>query len=117
MEYRVWRLGEQADRSKKKDIERKFLQKPPTDLAMEESPAFNSRVLQTSGLSKTDMELGMAEMNQDSNRRDSLNCKLSDRYLIQQVNQNPFMAQGNYMDDLYIQEQFLRPKTANNIAE
>jgi len=31
MEYRVWRLGEQADRSKKKDIEREFLQKPPTD--------------------------------------------------------------------------------------
>jgi len=50
---------------------------------------------------------------QEPTRKDNMNGKLSNRHLLQHSLQNPFMIGNNYMDDLNIQEQFLRPKSSH----
>jgi len=56
-------------------------------------------------------------MNQDvygngfkvSNKRESLDSKIADRALTQQIGFNPFLGQNNYIDDISIRDQFLKP--------
>jgi len=50
---------------------------------------------------------------QEPTRKDNMNGKLSNRHLLQNSLQNPFMIGHNYMDDLNTQEQFLRPKSSH----
>lgn len=83
MEYITWRHGEPIQRSTR--IKEKN-QASPINLALEE-----------------------ATYNKD---RELMNDKINDRYLIKQMGQNPFLS-GRYIDDLNIQEQFLRPKSSH----
>ena len=46
-----------------------------------------------------------------SNKREEANLKMSERYLVGQLNQNPFMIDHDYLADLEMQNQFLRPQT------
>lgn len=48
-----------------------------------------------------------------SNKREIVNEKMNERHMISQINQNPFLIQNKYLDDLYIQETFLKPKNSN----
>lgn len=47
------------------------------------------------------------------NKRELSNDKLSERMMIGQINQNPFLANHNYVEDISIQEKLLRPKNSN----
>jgi hypothetical protein len=85
MTEHVWRSGERAIRSPKPDIPH-----------VEESQLTESIISNTT----------------QSNRREKMNGKINERYMIQQVGQNPFLT-GNYMEDLQVQEQFLRPKSSH----
>lgn len=49
-----------------------------------------------------------------NNKREEANHKLSERYLVGQTKQNPFMLDNNYIKDLTIQQNFLIPKNSNN---
>jgi len=108
MEYRVWRHGDGAERSKKPKDE-----PSPAELALEEASQFNEHGMSSIGQSKIELGLFMSDMNQTNCRKEMLMDKSSDRQLIQQVNQNPFMVESNYIEDLTIQEQFLRPRSSN----
>jgi len=44
-----------------------------------------------------------------SNKREELGDKLSNREMIQQIGFNPFLGQTNYVDDISIRDQFLKP--------
>jgi hypothetical protein len=46
-------------------------------------------------------------------KREDANTKIGERYLVGQPGQNPFMVDNNYLNDLEIQESFLRPKNSN----
>ncbi len=48
-----------------------------------------------------------------SNKREMVNEKMNERHMISQINQNPFLIQNKYLDDLYVQETFLKPKNSN----
>lgn len=48
-----------------------------------------------------------------SNKRELANEKMNERYMISQVSKNPFLAQNKYLEDLHIQETFLKPKNSN----
>ena len=48
-----------------------------------------------------------------SNKREIANEKINQRHLISQIGQNPFLMQNKYLDDLEIQETFLKPKNSN----
>jgi hypothetical protein len=52
--------------------------------------------------------------NDISNKREEANNKMSERYLVGQGQQNPFLANNNYLQDLDIQQNFLIPKNSNN---
>lgn len=45
-------------------------------------------------------------------KREISNNKILERGMISQINQNPFLR-NNYLDDLNVQETFLRPKNSN----
>jgi hypothetical protein len=85
MKYLIWTRGEPPQRSLRvKDNDEK--EKSPVDLALEES-------IQT-------------------NDREQINDKINGRYLVKQTGQNPFLM-GSYVDDIGVQEQFLRPKSSH----
>jgi hypothetical protein len=44
-----------------------------------------------------------------SNKREELGNKLADRDMVQQIGFNPFLGQTNYVDDISIRDQFLKP--------
>ncbi len=57
------------------------------------------------------------------NKREDNYNKMSEREMFGQINQNPFLVRNNYIDDLMVQEKFLKPistsieKEKNNINE
>jgi len=44
-----------------------------------------------------------------SNKREELGDKLANRDMIQQIGFNPFLGQDNYVNDIAIRDQFLKP--------
>ncbi len=44
-----------------------------------------------------------------SNKREELGDKLANREMIQQIGFNPFLGQTDYVDDITIRDQFLKP--------
>jgi hypothetical protein len=44
-----------------------------------------------------------------SNKREELGDKLANREMVQQIGFNPFLGQTNYVDDIFIRDQFLKP--------
>jgi hypothetical protein len=49
-------------------------------------------------------------INDKSNKRSDLNNKLADRQMLSNFVSNPFLSNNNYIDDLNIQEKFLKPQ-------
>ena len=47
------------------------------------------------------------------NKREDSNNKMLERAMITQTSQNPFMSNNNYIDDLTVQDEFLKPKNSN----
>jgi hypothetical protein len=48
-----------------------------------------------------------------SSKREEVNLKMHEREPISQRNQNPYLVQNNYLDDLEMQQSFLIPKNSN----
>jgi len=44
-----------------------------------------------------------------SNKREELGNKLANREMIQQIGYNPFLGETNYVNDISIRDQFLKP--------
>lgn len=44
-----------------------------------------------------------------SNKREELGNKLADREMVQQIGFNPFLSETNYVDDILVRDQFLKP--------
>jgi len=44
-----------------------------------------------------------------SNKREDLDFKIADRELVQQIGNNPFLSETNYVNDITIRDQFLKP--------
>ena len=47
------------------------------------------------------------------NKREDHNNKMLEREMIMQTSQNPFMIKNNYVDDLTVQDEFLKPKNSS----
>lgn len=47
------------------------------------------------------------------NKRELSNNKILERGMMSQTSQNPFLNRNDYLNDLNIQETFLRPKNSN----
>ena len=44
-----------------------------------------------------------------SNKREDLDVKIADRHLVQQRGFNPFLEENNYVNDVTVRDQFLKP--------
>ena len=44
-----------------------------------------------------------------SNKREEIDTKMADRDMIQQIGNNPFLTETNYVNDISIRDQFLKP--------
>jgi len=96
--------------------------KPQTQqqgIALQEGREFHKATAAAVGvdnetMDKIEIALQMAEHTQASRRRENVNSKLHDRHMVQQVSQNPYFQGSNYVDDLDIQEAFLRPRASNS---
>lgn len=44
-----------------------------------------------------------------SNKREELDTKISDRQLVQQIGFNPFLNSNDYVNDISIRDQYLKP--------
>ena len=117
VEEYIWKFGEPPERSLKRETEKKELSENPEMLALEEGQSFIANTMQTmidnEKYDMIDLALNQAENNQESNKRQNMNDKLSNRYMVQQTSQNPFLVGNNYVQDLDVQESFLRPKSSH----
>ena len=56
-----------------------------------------------------------AEGFKSSNKREELGDKLANREMIQQIGFNPFLGQTNYVDDISIRDQFMKPLNTSHV--
>jgi len=54
------------------------------------------------------------EIGRNNTKRGLYNNKLNERQMFNQVGQNPFLSQNNYVNDLVNQNKFLLPKNSNS---
>ena len=97
-EYITWKKGETPCKSFKQEN----IQPSTQELALAET---NKEI-------NFQAQVNFDKQIMNNSERDKLNGKLNDRYLVQQINQNPFLSSNSYLDDLNIQEKFLRPKSS-----
>lgn len=95
MEELVWSRGEKYEKSSKKD-------NPNLQVTRE-----------ISDLNENNNDINNNEIFRINNKREEANHKLSERHLVGQLNQNPFMINNDYIKDLDIQQSFLIPKNSN----
>jgi len=99
MEEFVWSTGEKYEQSSKKD-------NPNLQVKRE-----NTHINDDNNTINDNMNSEIFRIN---NKREDANHKLSERYLVGQLNQNPFMINNDYIKDLDVQQSFLMPKNSNN---
>ena len=54
-------------------------------------------------------DVGFLPLVKLSNKREELDSKISGRDLVQQIGFNPFLGETNYVNDIGIRDQFLKP--------
>ena len=105
MEEFVWSTGEKYEQSSIKDNPNLQVKRENTDINN------NDTINDSNSNSMNSMNSEIFRIN---NKREDANHKLSERYLVGQLNQNPFMINNDYIKDLDIQQSFLMPKNSNN---
>jgi len=50
----------------------------------------------------------------NNTKREEVYMQIASREMFNKINQNPFLLGNNYVDDINVQEQFLRASTSNN---
>ena len=103
MEERVWRKGEKCVRSRKDE-------NPELTQALDQ--ALDTK-LNTEINMKEDFAPNIGEFGIASNKREDVNTKISDRQMLGQVSHNPFLTSTDYVNDLEVQENYLKPQNSN----
>lgn len=96
-----WSLGEKYEQSTKADRE-KYLANDAND----NSSDYNQ-------MKSLLFEDGTESCMRVSNKREDANTKLNERSMIESINQNPFLPRNNYINDLQVQDEFLKPRNSN----
>ena len=102
MEEFVWSTGEKYEQSSIKD-------NPNLQVKRE-----NTNINDSNSMNNMNSNSMNNEIFRINNKREDANHKLSERYLVGQLNQNPFMINNDYIKDLDVQQSFLMPKNSNN---
>jgi hypothetical protein len=103
MEQLVWSTGEKYEKSSKED-------NPNFKVTRENISVTNADLKNTDLIANNGDHIDIFRIN---NKREEANHKLSERHLVGQLNQNPFMINNDYIKDIDIQQSFLIPKNSN----
>ena len=115
MENLAWSNGIKAERSRKEDnpaLRQNISTEENTNRENLEKKSKNDMTIEQEQI-KGDYTLTRNTFRKTSNRRESSNNKLSERYMVSRACGNPFLTHLNYTDDILTQEQFLIPKNSN----
>lgn len=93
-----WSTGEKYEQSFKADKEKYIESDSKTDYNTMKNLLFDD---------------GTESCMRISNKREDANTKLNERCMIESINQNPFLPRNNYINDLQIQDEFLKPRNSN----
>ena len=107
MEELVWSTGEKYEKSSKKDNPNLQVTREIVDLNENNSNSNNNNDNNDNNNDNNN------EVFRINNKREEANHKLSERHLVGQLNQNPFMIDNDYIKDLDIQQNFLIQKNSN----
>ena len=107
MEERIWRQGEKCVRSRK-DENPALSQEPGRALDQALDTKLNTEINMKEDFAPNIGEFGIA-----SNKREDVNTKISDRQMLGQVSHNPFLTSTDYVNDLEVQENYLKPQNSN----
>ena len=96
----IWNKGEKPEKSIKRAIS-----------PIEESESKST--FSSSSSSTSPMNIPSSIYREASNKRQESSNKISERYLVEQRGQNPFVSHSSYVRDIEIQQSFLIPKFSN----
>ena len=113
MEWK-WTKGEPYERS------RRIIKEPPQDKDTldKETERFNEEIAGSAYSTALNHDENTWDiLNQSlsgngfkvSNKREELDFKIADRDLVQQRGNNPFLSETNYVNDVSVRDQFLKP--------
>ncbi len=118
-----WSNGEPYERTPRYSVEKKHIPeneyKEPLDNVPSEKNAYEQSLLSENDIWSID---GPQFIGNDNNwklpnkREDTYN-KMSEREMISQINQNPFLTGHNYLNDVMVHEQFLKPVSTTSEKE
>ena len=112
MEQLVWSTGEKYEKSLKKDNPHLSMINEKKNIDNVDSNNINN-INNINNSNIDNNNIINSEIFRINNKREEANHKLSERHLIGQLNQNPFMINNDYIKDLDIQQSFLIPKNSN----
>ena len=109
-----WSLGEKYEQSTKADRE-KYLENANANANANENANDNSNNNSSdyNQMKSLLFEDGTESCMRVSNKREDANTKLNERSMIESINQNPFLPRNNYINDLQVQDEFLKPRNSN----
>jgi hypothetical protein len=88
----IWNKGDKPEKSLKRIIPKQIV---------DESPSSSSPIIPSS------------IYRESNNKRQESSNKISERYLIEQRGQNPYISHTSYVNDIETQQSFLIPKSSN----
>lgn len=101
----IWNKGDKPEKSAKRTMVETFNEYEPKN-----TNTFSSSIL---SLEPPSMNVLSSIYRESNNKRQECSDKISERYLIQQRGQNPFISHSSYVNDIETQQSFLIPKCSN----
>lgn len=122
MEWK-WMKGDPCERS----LRRQQINDVKKNVTFDDEPQFRDLELfiNSSSINYNDSSSSMDAPTQDnynngfkvSNKREELDNKIANRYLVQQIGRNPFLSNTNYLEDINIRDKFLIPRNTTTEKE
>jgi hypothetical protein len=118
-----WTCGEKMEKTPRipSTIPKKgeYYEEDPYQSQQHSSTSHERTAYEQSLLSENDIWSidGSVFIDKPLNKREDNYNKMSEREMFGQINQNPFLNQNNYLDDLMNQEKFLKPVSTSSEKE
>lgn len=104
MEWK-WSIGDKYEKSMRYQHTNQHTTQQPTKKEVDSSAQHQSLLSENDIWSLEEPQIDFMK----ANKREETYNKMSEREMMCQVGQNPFMKQNNYVNDITTHEQFLKP--------
>ena len=110
MYLKQWTDGSKPERSKRQPDQHKVNKKPSDNVVQEEPP---QRVPMQFIPSSLETPFSSVEpFSHQENIRESSHLRIAEREMVSQIGRNPFFSSSSYVDNVGIQDRFLKPQSS-----